>query len=176
MLARSFTRGGARARLEPSARKRPDAMRITRAAGDVEAECEAVLRSLPRWFGQEDSLLDFVRGTSRLPTFVSMACDGIDGFVTVEQHFPQAFEVVCLAVRESMHGRGIGRTLIEAAIAWARERGGLVLQVKTLAPSHPSTAYAQTRAFYASVGFVPLQVFPMLWGERHPCLQLVKSL
>ena len=49
-------------------------------------------------------------------------------------------------------------------------------QVKTLAASHPSPEYAQTRAFYEALGYVPLEVFPTLWAAHLPVLQLVKAL
>jgi GNAT superfamily N-acetyltransferase len=151
-------------------------MSIARADRNVQTQCELVLRSLPRWFGQEDSLLEYVRKTSELPTFISSSGSEISGFVTLRQHFAQAFEVTCLAVHASSRGTGVGRALIEQACRWARTQGGTLLQVKTLAPEHPSPEYAQTRAFYAAMGFVPLEVFPTLWSARHPCLQLVKVL
>jgi len=59
---------------------------------------------------------------------------------------------------------------------WLQERGVRFLQVKTLADSHPSKEYAETRAFYASLGYKPLEVFLTLWGPRLPVLQLVKYL
>lgn len=151
-------------------------MSIARSARNVEAECESVLRSLPMWFGQEDSLVEYVRGTSLLPTFVSTESNVVNGFVTLQQHFLQSFEIVCVAVHASARGNGIGRALLEHASAWASAQGGQFLQVKTIAASHPSPEYVQTRAFYESVGFIPLEVFPTLWTAQHPCLQLVKRL
>ena len=73
-------------------------------------------------------------------------------------------------------GNGIGRELVSHASAWARAQGGQSLQVKTLAASHPSLEYAQTRAFYARLGFLPVEAFPTLWNTGHPCLQLIKHL
>ena len=49
-------------------------------------------------------------------------------------------------------------------------------RLKTIAPSHPSPHYGETRAFYASVGYSPLERFPLLWRPEHPALQLVKAL
>ena len=40
----------------------------------------------------------------------------------------------------------------------------------------PSPEYAETRGFYAKIGYLPLEVFPELWGPRLPVLQLVKTL
>jgi GNAT superfamily N-acetyltransferase len=151
-------------------------MSIVRTTHNVESGCELVLRSLPRWFGQEEALLEYVRNTSRLPTFISTEANAINGFATLQQHFPQSFEVICVAVHAAVRGSGVGRGLLESASAWARAEGGQFLQVKTIAATHPSTEYAETRAFYERVGFVPLEVFPTLWSAKHPCLQLVKHL
>jgi GNAT superfamily N-acetyltransferase len=151
-------------------------MAIARTMRNVEPECERVLRSLPSWFGQEDALRQYVRETSLHPTFVSTEAAAINGFITLQRHFPESFEIVCVAVHAESRGRGIGRALLDVAEAWACAQGGRFLQVKTIAATHPSPEYAQTRAFYERVGFVPLEVFPMLWARQHPCLQLVKRL
>ena len=50
------------------------------------------------------------------------------------------------------------------------------LQVKTVGPSRPDENYARTREFYLACGFRPLEEFKTLWGERIPCLQLVKRI
>lgn len=81
-----------------------------------------------------------------------------------------------MAVQAAYRGRGIGRRLHEHVEAWLRDKGVGFLQVKTLAPSHPSPEYAQTRSFYLALGYLPHEVFPSLWGERLPVLQLVKLL
>jgi GNAT superfamily N-acetyltransferase len=121
-------------------------------------------------------VLEYIHDTSRLPTFVSTGDDGLNGFITIRQHFPQSFEIHCLAVHAASRGKGLGRVLVEHAAIWARGEGGAFLQVKTIAESVPSPEYEETRAFYSHMGFVPLEVFPTLWSPRHPCLQLVKSL
>lgn len=40
----------------------------------------------------------------------------------------------------------------------------------------PSRFYAETRAFYRSLGYVPVEIFPELLGPTLPVLQLVKML
>ena len=55
-------------------------------------------------------------------------------------------------------------------------QGARIPQVKTLAESHPSRHYAETRAFYESAGDLPMEVFPLLWQQGLPVLLLVKVL
>jgi GNAT superfamily N-acetyltransferase len=143
---------------------------------NIEAACERILRSLPMWFGQEGAIVEYVADASRLPTFAGIEGEEVGGFLTLRQHSPQSFEISCLAVHALYRGHGLGRALVDFASSWAAARGGQFLQVKTIAAASPSPEYAQTRAFYAQMGFVPLEVFPTLWSARHPCLQLIKHI
>src|SRR5687768_13153368 len=142
----------------------------------VAEECEGVLRTLPDWFGIESSLLQYVRDTEVLPTFVARGAGPLAGFLTLREHFSEAWEVHCIAIRASHRRHGVGRALHLHVERWLVARGARVLQVKTLAATHPSPEYAETRRFYTGIGYVPLEVFPTLWGPRLPVLQLVKQL
>jgi GNAT superfamily N-acetyltransferase len=143
---------------------------------DVSSDCEQILRSLPRWFGLEASLLEYVRETSTLPTFVARDAGAVTAFLTLREHFPEAWEVNCIAVSASHRNRGIGRALHRHVEDWLVARGVRLLQVKTMPESFPSPEYAETRAFYTGIGYLQLEVFPELWGPRRSALQLVKLL
>lgn len=143
---------------------------------DMAADCEAVLRSLPMWFGVEASLVEYVDDSAKLPGFALFDSEGPQGFLSLKQHGPLAWEITCIGVHARARGRGLGRQLVAQAEAWLVGQGARFLQVKTLADTHPSPEYAQTRAFYAALGFTPLEVFPLLWAPEHPVLMLVKGL
>ena len=145
-------------------------------------QCEAVLRSLPMWFAIEPALQMYADDTLRLPTFA--ACDGdagsegqhIIGFASLMKHFEHAWEVHCIAMHANFRNQGHGRALLGHAEGWLAAQGVSLLQVKTVAATSDSAAYALTRGFYARLGFEPLEVFPLLWSVRNPALQLVKFL
>lgn len=80
-----------------------------------------------------------------------------------------------MAVAPALHRNGVGRALIAAVIDDARASRARLLHVKTLADSHPSPEYAQTRAFYCAMGFERLLDLPDLWGPQNPCLLMVRS-
>ena len=151
-------------------------MQIIGPALNARTSCEAVLRSLPQWFGIEESLLMYADDTLRLPTFAALEGDDVVGFVSLIEHFPQSWEIHCVAVRAESRNAGIGRALVAHVEAWLAAKQVRLLQVKTIAATSPSPAYAQTREFYLRVGFQPVEVFPLLWSPRHPCLQLIKFL
>lgn len=143
---------------------------------DASIDCERILRSLPHWFGIEQSLREFVADTTAHPTFLIEQDGSAIGFATLRGHFPQAYELSCIAVHARYRRQGCGMALLRAAESWASARGAIFLQVKTLAHTHPSSDYAETRAFYARAGYLPLEVFPALWSSGNPCLQLIKTL
>ncbi|MBC7940965.1 MAG: GNAT family N-acetyltransferase [Chitinophagaceae bacterium] len=120
-------------------------------------------------------MLEYVADSERFPTFFVVDTEPI-AFLTVRERFPSSWEVHCIAVQASHRGAGVGRRLHAHVECWLQAKGAQVLQVKTLAPAHPSPEYAETRQFYASMGYLPLEVFPTLWGPRLPVLQLVKLL
>lgn len=151
-------------------------MRIIGPTLNERAQCEAVLRSLPMWFGIEPALVMYADDSVRLPTFATLEGNVIKGFISLLQHFPHAWEVHCMAVRADTRNQGHGKALLAHAERWLAGQGVSLLQVKTVAATSGSKEYAETREFYDRVGFRPLQVFPELWSPRNPCLQLVKIL
>lgn len=136
---------------------------------------ERILRALPDWFGIEDALLAYVDAARHLPGFLARAGDDVVGVLLLERHFPEAAEIHLMAVHPEHHRQGIGRALVAAAVAQLTDDGARLLQVKTLAGSHPSEHYALTRRFYRAMGFLPLEVLPDLW-PGNPCLVMVCAL
>lgn len=146
-------------------------------ATGLASPCERILRSLPEWFGIEQAIVDYVRAINQLPTFLARDGNGeAIGFMSVKQHFPLAAELYVLGIRAEHHRRGVGRMLLEAVEAWLGRDGVRVLQVKTLSPARASAAYDATRRYYETMGFIPIEEFPTLWGERNPCLMMAKVL
>lgn len=138
---------------------------------------DAIARSLPTWFGIEEGLLDLRACAERGPGCVATSNDDpVTGFVTLAQPFPETWEITWMAVAPNRHRQGIGRALVDAVITDARASGARLLHVKTLADTHPSPEYAQTRAFYTALGFERLIVLPELWGLENPCLLMVRPI
>jgi len=81
-----------------------------------------------------------------------------------------------MGILPAFHHNGIGRALIEKAEEHAKNRNIEYLQVKTLGPSNADASYAKTRAFYAAMGFRPLEEFSQIWDENNPCLVMVKRI
>jgi GNAT superfamily N-acetyltransferase len=138
--------------------------------------CRAILEALPDWFAIAASRERYIADVADLPMIAADAAGDTVGFATLKAQTPAAAELHLIAVLQSHHRKGIGAGLLGRIEALARKGGAKFLTVKTLAPSSPYPPYAGTRAFYEFSGFLPLEVFPMLWGPEDPCLLMVKPL
>lgn len=152
-------------------------MNVTVAGGGQWPEAvERLLAGLPEWFGIEQSVHEYIAAARVLPSTVARLGDEVVGVCLVHRHTPVAAEIELLAVERARHRRGIGRRLLDHVEAEQRETGIELLQVKTRGPSAPSAEYARTRAFYAALGYLPLEERTDIWGPDNPCLIMVKPL
>lgn len=138
--------------------------------------CEKVLRALPKWFGIESAILDYVTDVQTMPMFVARDGDEVIGFISLNEHNPKTAEIHVMGVLEAYHRQKVGKTLVERAEPHLASRHFDYLTVKTLSESRVNEEYDRTRRFYLAMGFTPLEEFKTLWGEDNPCLFLVKTL
>jgi len=148
----------------------------TEDAGEKSKIAESILRSLPAWFGIEEALQCYVSGVAETDFFTVHVGERPVGFVSMLEHNEFTSEVYCMGIFEEVHGRGLGTELLETAERKLREDGKKVLTVKTLGDSHPDPDYEQTRRFYRSSGFLPLEESTAIWGPEAPCLLMAKFL
>jgi GNAT superfamily N-acetyltransferase len=143
----------------------------------------ALLKTVPEWFGIEESNTAYVEAARHLPTYLARPRDELApgagpepvGVLLVNRHFPNAAEIHLMAVARSQHRRGVGRALVTALEQDLAFDGVRLLQVKTSGPSDPDAGYAKTRLFYEAMGFEPLEELADLW-PTNPCLIMVKVL
>ena len=128
------------------------------------------------WFGIEHALQMYVRDSAAMPTFALEQDNQLVGFLTLHEHFPNAWEVHCMAVSAGRRGQGFGSKLLAHSETWLLLKGVRFLQVKTVAATSNSVEYAETRKFYEAKGVAPLEIFPELWDPWNPALQCIKVL
>jgi ribosomal protein S18 acetylase RimI-like enzyme len=138
--------------------------------------CTLIIRSLPDWFGIEEAIVHYSNSIDHLPTWLASEGDRVIGFASIKRHTPYSAEVYVMGVLMEAHHKGIGRALIGKSQEWLKAQNVEYLQVKTLGPSDPDEGYAKTRAFYAAMGFRPIEEIKQIWGEENPCLIMIKKL
>lgn len=135
-----------------------------------------ILADLPEWFGLPESTQAYVEEAAELSMWAMTDEETGEaaGFLTLKKTAPQTAEIHCMGVRKADHRKGVGRALFTAMLSDAGDAYRL-LQVKTVAEGRYE-AYDRTIAFYRSLGFVDLEVFPALWDPWNPCLILVYAM
>lgn len=131
--------------------------------------CNNILKSLPNWFGIESSIADYREKVKEQQFYAAFENDKPIGFAALKIHNPYTAEVYVMGILEEFHKQGIGKELMNHCVEFSAEKEMEFLTVKTLDKSRESKSYEKTRLFYEAMGFKPLEVFPLLWGEANPC-------
>jgi len=138
-------------------------------AADAEA-CDAIIASLPDWFGLEQGILDCAAAVRTQDGLVATDQDVVRAFCTWTGEGDVA-EITWMAADRGARRQGLGRALIDALRDVLRERGMEELRVKTLSSRHPDPGYGETRAFYRAVGFEEIAELDV-WGPEDPAVLL----
>ena len=138
------------------------------------AACDAIVRGLPDWFANEDGLREQAELVRTADGLVIGEDGAVVGFLTYAALNPRTAEITWMAVRSDRRRRGIGAALVDGLTTHLSRQGKKMLVVKTLSDREdPGTEYAQTRAFYLGIGFVPDAELD-IWGPENPCQLLAK--
>jgi ribosomal protein S18 acetylase RimI-like enzyme len=141
--------------------------------------CDAVLASLPYFFGDPDGIAQCHEAVRTERGFVAVDGNTVVGLITLTPHQPGSSEITWLAVHAGHRRGGIGRRLIDASVELLRSEGQQMLFVLTLGPSVPEDVddgYEGTREFYRRCGFVGLREFGLRdWNDAY-ALVLVRAL
>jgi len=137
--------------------------------------CSEILRSLPQWFGIEESTVEYIANVHDLPFITVTLYEKVIGFCALNINYEINADLYVLGLFEEFHRRGIGKKLITYLEGYCRQHSLKYMTVKTLSEQHPDLNYGKTREFYSGCGFASLEEFPGLWGEANPCLYMLRE-
>jgi putative acetyltransferase len=144
-------------------------------AGDEVAFRELNEAWIAKYFTIEEAerpiLEDPVRNIIQAGGYIFMAVAGEDpvGCCALLPHEPGAFEVAKMAVLENLRGRGIGRKVLQYALAYAKKIGAARLYLET------NRKLANAIHLYESVGFrhvSPDQVIPSPYARANVFMEM----
>jgi len=135
-----------------------------------------ILRKLPEWFGIEEAICEYVNGVKNSDFYVAFYLDIPVGFISVRSNNKYTSEIYVIGILKEYHNQGIGKKLLETVQEELIKNNFKILMVKTLGNSHPDKNYKSTREFYSAVGFYPLEEIKEIWGEKNPCLIMIKNI
>ncbi len=145
--------------------------------GRSPGDTRRILEALPDWFGDPVAVDNYVSVTedSAYGSLLAVGTAGVVGIALTRRHFREAAELHLIAVDPTQRRSGVGRALVEQVVSALQTDGGTLLSVHTVGPSFEHEPYAQTRAFYRSVGFTPLEEHDGIdWSG--PTLIMVRTL
>jgi ribosomal protein S18 acetylase RimI-like enzyme len=128
---------------------------IRLAGPDDHAALLAVARTLPQWFtegGLRMMALDFPYQRC----LAAVEAEAVIGFLSYFVHEGVA-RIGWMGVELDLRRRGVGRALVEHMLADLRADGVPEVRVSTLGDGVEYEPYAETRAFYRSVGFTDFE-------------------
>lgn len=136
-----------------------------------------ILESLPDWFGNRESLEEYVKGVRDLPFWAALNSEGkCLGFFSVRIHYGHTGDIYVCGVCPECHRMGVGKALYGRTEQFFLEKGCKYAMVETLSDKVNYAPYEKTRLFYENMGFEPLITLTEMWDENNPCLIMVKSL
>ena len=131
-------------------------------------ECDAIIASLPDWFGMQEGIDECADAVRTQPGLVCEREGRVVGFLTVVRPSAVTAEISWLAVHANDRGDGVGTKMVEGLVADLSGTGVRLLLVKTLSDREdPGPEYAATRAFYLARGFSPAAELD-LFGPENP--------
>jgi ribosomal protein S18 acetylase RimI-like enzyme len=136
----------------------------------------SILRELPEWFGIEEGIVEYINGVINTDYYVAYDLNIPIGFISIKSNNIYTSEIYVIGVKKEYQNRGIGKMFLEASQQVLINNKVKFLMVKTLGESHPDKHYKNTREFYNKAGFYPLEEINEIWGEKNPCLIMVRSL
>lgn len=139
--------------------------------------CDAIIASLPDWFGLDEGIRECAAAVRTEPGLVVERDGAVVGFLTVVWPSPVTAEISWLAVHAKDRGRGAGTALVARLVDDLTAEGRVrLLLVKTLSDrTDPGPEYAATRAFYLARGFRPAAELD-LFGPENPIQLMVLRL
>ena len=136
--------------------------------------CNDILHAIPSWFSNASAIADYAEKVKSMPFYAAFEDSQPIGFIAIKIHNSYTAEICVMGILQEYHRQGIGKKLIAYCETLCKAQKIEFLTVKTLDESRESKSYEKTRLFYISVGFKPLEVFPLYWDKDNPCLFMAK--
>jgi N-acetylglutamate synthase-like GNAT family acetyltransferase len=115
---------------------------------------ERLTAGLPQWFGLPASNAKYAMLAETLDGYIAEWDGARRGLLLLKYHSQTSAEIYWIGVDPACHRKGVGRTLMKAAIEDACRQGVQYLFVATLHPDVDYEPFLRTRRFYKAMGFV----------------------
>jgi ribosomal protein S18 acetylase RimI-like enzyme len=137
---------------------------------------DIILRKLPEWFGNENSIKNYVETVCELPFWAAFDNNNCIGFFSCKIHYNRTGDIYVCGIDPKYHGKGIGALLYMELEKYCIKNGCEYIIIKTLSEIAEYEPYSKTKKFYLKMGFKELLTLTEMWDENSPCLIMIKVL
>ncbi len=142
---------------------------------EKEEIAKEILNSLKDWFAVQENTNKLINSSKEMLFWANIESGQTRGFIALNKTSPYTVEVYVMGVLKEFHRKKIGHDLFKACYDYAKEKGYLYMQVKTVKEGLYED-YDRTNKFYKSLGFKEFECFPLLWDELNPCQIYIMSI
>ena len=135
-----------------------------------------ILKMLPDWFGNENSIIDYINSVQNFPFWAAFENNKCIGFISIKIHYNNTGEIFVFGVDPNYHRKGIGTLLYKELEKYCIKNKCIYIIVKTLSETVKYEPYLQTIEFYRKMGFLELLTLTEMWDKENPCLIMIKNI
>lgn len=134
-----------------------------------------IAKRLPGFFDQ-NAIVVIEKESKEGFLYGAFVDDKLIGFAIYKEINPECIEMAWLGIDPDFQNKGFGTKLVEESLS-SFSRKYKVCEVKTLSDIDPYVPYKQTREFYKSLQFIPIETIDPYpnWGDN-PCQIFVRFL
>lgn len=115
-----------------------------------------ITKDLPEYFGLPECNEEYINGIVTRTNFAAKVGEDYVGLLSLDFPYPNNSNIYWMGVLRSFHNQGIGFSLVQDAVIYARNQKAETMTVETLAPEECDENYSKTYQFYLKAGFSPM--------------------
>ena len=106
-----------------------------------------ILRKLPEWFGNEESLQNYVNTVYEYPFWAAFDNDKCIGFFSCKIHYNRTGDIYVCGIAPNYHGKGIGKLLYNELEKYCLKNDCEYVIIKTLSEITEDENYKKQKCF-----------------------------
>jgi len=122
----------------------------------AEKLCRQITAGLPEYFGLPEANEHYALGVRSKINFAAQIRGNYVALLSIDFPYPSNSNIYWMGILRDNHRNGIGKSLIDEAVRYARQRDVITMTVETLAETEADENYLKTYRFYQSCGFSPM--------------------
>lgn len=122
----------------------------------AEKLCRQITADLPEYFGLAEANEHYALGVRSKVNFAAKINGNHIALLSMDFPYPSNSNIYWMGILRDNQRNGIGKSLIDEAVRYARGKGAGTMTVETLSETEADENYLKTYRFYQACGFLPM--------------------